>query len=207
MNKKQYNNVIEHTLKCEPSAQTDDSFATARAIFDNIGVALPQGDIKTVYETISTDNYMGWKSCTMQEAQAAADNGTAAIGISKDKIVVLSANDQEQPVAQTASVMTLDENTSAFAVEGMRYYAYNGGTTLAIPNLLDYAKNEIGENSQKYTVWFGVSASTSWCAIFASWCAQQCDFITRGVMPKFMSCTEAAAEWFKPKGLFKTREN
>lgn len=128
MNKKQYNNVIENTLKYEQSVQTDDSLATARAIFDNMGVALPQGDIKTVYETIKTDNYMGWKSCTMQEAQTAADNGTAAIGISEDKIVVLSANDEEQPVAQTASVMTLDESTSAFAVEGMRYYSYRSMT-------------------------------------------------------------------------------
>ena len=129
MNKKQYNNVIENTLKYEQSAQTDDSLSTARAIFNNMGVALPQGDIKTVYETISTNNYMGWKSCTMQEAQAAADRGVAAIGISEDKIVVLSANDQEQPVTQTASVMTLDENTSAYAVEGMRYYSYSYGTT------------------------------------------------------------------------------
>jgi len=129
-NKKQYNNVVENTLKHEQSAQTDDSLATARAIFDNMGVALPQGDIKTVYETISTNNYMGWKSCTMQQAQEAANNGRAAIGISEDRIVVLSATDEEQPVAQTASVMTLTENTSAFAVEGMRYYSYSyGGTT------------------------------------------------------------------------------
>ena len=126
MNKKQYNNVIENTLKHE---KTDDSLSTARAIFDNMGVALPQGDIKTVYETIKTDNYMGWKSCTMQEAQAAADNGTAAIGISEDRVVVLSANDEEQPVAQTASVMTLDENTTAFAVDGLQYYSYSYGTT------------------------------------------------------------------------------
>ena len=130
MNKKQYNNVIENTLKHEQSAQTEDSLSAARAIFDNMGVALPQGDIKTVYETIKTDNYMGWKSCTMQEAQAAADQGVAAIGISEDRIVVLSANDEEHPVAQTASVMTLDENTSAFAVSDLAYYTYSyGGTT------------------------------------------------------------------------------
>ena len=128
MNKKQYNNVIENTLKHE---QSEDSLSTARAIFDNMGVALPQGDMKAVYETIKTDNYMGWKSCTMQEAQEAANNGTAAIGISKDRIVVLSANDEEQPVAQTASVMKLDENTSAYAVAGLEYYSYSyGGTTV-----------------------------------------------------------------------------
>lgn len=128
MNSKQYNNVIEHTLKHE---QTEDSLSTARAIFNNMGVALPQGDIKTVCETLETNNYMNWKSCTMQEAQAAADRGVAAIGISEDKIVVLSANDEEQPVTQTASVMTLNENTSAFAVDGMRYYAYSYGTTIS----------------------------------------------------------------------------
>ena len=129
MNKKQYNNVIDYTLKHDQSAKTDNSLATARAIFTNMGVALPQGDMKSVCETIKTGNYMGWKSCTMQEAQEAADNGIAAIGISEDRIVVLSANDQEQPVTQTASVMTLDENTSAFAVEGMRYYSYSYGST------------------------------------------------------------------------------
>lgn len=122
MNKKQYNNVIENTLKHE---QTDDSLSTARAIFDNMGVALPQGDMKTVYETIKTDNYMGWSSCTMEEAQEAADKGIAAIGISEDKIVVLSANDEEQPVAQTASVMTIVENVSILAQDNLEYYSYS----------------------------------------------------------------------------------
>ena len=126
MNKKQYNNVIENTVKHE---QPKDSLATARAIFDNMGIALPQGDMKTVYETVSANNYMGWRSCTMQEVQAAADRGTAAIGISENRIVIFTANDEEQPVAQTASVMTLNENTSAYAVDGLSYYSYSYGTT------------------------------------------------------------------------------
>ena len=147
MNKKQYNNVIENTLKHEQSAQTEDSLSAARAIFDNMGVALPQGDIKTVYETIKTDNYMGWKSCTMQEAQAAADQGVAAIGISEDRIVVLSANDEEHPVAQTASVMKLDENTSAYAVDGFEYYSYSYGTTTTVGVLTIFAANDGSSSS------------------------------------------------------------
>jgi len=129
MNKKQYNNVIEYTLTHETNAQCSDSLKVVRAIFNNMRIALPNGDIGEVYETIKTNDYMGWRSCTMQEVQAAANNGTAAIGISKDRIAVLSANDEEQPVTQTASVMTLDENTSAFVVEGMQYYSYSYGTT------------------------------------------------------------------------------
>ena len=160
MNKKQYNNVIENTLKHEQSAQTEDSLSTARAIFDNMGIALPQGDIKTVYETIKTDNYMGWKSCTMQEAQAAADNGTAAIGISEDKIVVLSANDEEEPVAQTTSVMTLSENTSAFSVAGLEYYSYSYGTTNYNP--LYFSNNNLNVNVgwTGYNTLYGASTST-----------------------------------------------
>ena len=116
MNKKHYNNVIEWTLKHDQAAQTEDSLATARAIFKNMGVALPNGNMQAVYDTIKTNKYMGWRACTMEEAQQAADKGTAAIGISKDRMVVLSATDEEEPVTANASVMTLSENTLAYAV-------------------------------------------------------------------------------------------
>mgnify|MGYP003290872659 CR=1 FL=1 len=129
MNKKQYNSVIDYTLKSEKALESDDSLSTARAIFKNLGVALPQGDIKRVFDTIKTNSYMGWRSCTMEEAQEAANKGTAAIGISENKIVVISANDEEQPVTKTASVMPLDENTSAFEVSGLLYYSYGYGST------------------------------------------------------------------------------
>ena len=129
MNTKQYNNVIDWTVKHDSAVQTEDSLATARAIFNNMGVALPNGSMQEVYDTIKTNQYMGWRACTMQEAQQAANNGTAAIGISADRIVVLSATDEEQPVAQTASVMTLSENTTAYSVAGLEYYTYGCGTT------------------------------------------------------------------------------
>ena len=126
MNKKQYNNVIDYTLKHESSAQTEDSLATARAIFANMGVALPQGDMKSVYETIKSNEYMGWRSCTMQEAQEAADNGVAAIGISEDKIVILCANNEGVPISETASVMTISETSSAHPAVDTLFYSYTG---------------------------------------------------------------------------------
>ena len=54
MDKMQYNNVIAYTLKHERLEQTRDSLTTARAILNNMGVALPQGDIETVFKTIRT---------------------------------------------------------------------------------------------------------------------------------------------------------
>ena len=126
--KKRYNNVIDWTLKHDTAAQTEDSLATARAIFDNMGVALPNGSMPEVYETIKTNQYMGWEACTMEKVQQAANNGTAAIGISRDRIVVLAATDAEEPIAETASVMILSKNTSAYSVAGLEYYTYSYGT-------------------------------------------------------------------------------
>ena len=124
MNKKQYNNIIANTLKHE---HTEDSLSAARAVFKNMGVALPGGDIKEVFETVKTDNYMGWKSCTMEEAQAAANNGTAAMGISDNKIVVLAADDAEEPIEPTAEVLAITDSTPAVAVAGLQYYSYSYG--------------------------------------------------------------------------------
>ena len=129
MNKKQYNNVIDWTLTHDQSAQTEDSLKTARTVFKNMGVALPQGDLKQVSDVLKTDDYMGWRSCTMQEAQAAADRGTAAIGISEEKIVILAANDEEQPVTATASVMTLSDTADVSPEPALAFYSYSYGTT------------------------------------------------------------------------------
>ena len=130
MNKRQYNNIIKNTLK---RVHTEDSLSAARAVFKNMGVALPSGDIKEVFETVKTDNYMGWKSCTMEEAQAAANSGTAAIGISDSKIVVLAADDAEEPIEPTAEVLSITDSTSAIAVAGLQYYSYGyGGTVTSI---------------------------------------------------------------------------
>lgn len=129
MNSKQYNNIIDWTLKHEQSAQTDDSLKTARTIFNNMGVALPSGTVSEVFETLKTNDYMGWKSCSMQEAQEAADNGTAAIGISESRIAVLAAADEEDSVEQTSKVLTITDSTSAVSVAGLQYYSYSYGGT------------------------------------------------------------------------------
>lgn len=126
MNKKQYNNIIENTLKNE---QKSDSLETARAIFNNMGVALPNGNMREVYEVIKGNDYMGWKSCTMEEAQLAADNGVAAIGISENRIVVLSATDDEEPVAQNETVMTLSSDLTDGEVSDLSYYTYSYRST------------------------------------------------------------------------------
>lgn len=138
MNKKQYNNIIEHSLQYD-CKETDSSLDTARIIFNNMGVALPQGDMKTVYETINTDNYMDWRKCTLEEAKEAADNGTAAIGISEDRILIFSAEDEEKPVLQTKSVLALADDTPIVSLLNLDYYSYRYGNT-TLPTI--YCSNQ-----------------------------------------------------------------
>lgn len=121
MNKQQYNNIIQHSLQYD-CKDTDNSIDIARTIFNNMGVALPQGTIKEVYDTFSTNNYMGWRECTLEDAIKNTNNGIATIGINENKIVVFSAEDEEQSVIQTATVMTLNDNTPARAVSDLKYF-------------------------------------------------------------------------------------
>ena len=94
MNRKQYNNIIEHTLQNDCN-ECQSALETSRAILNNMGVSLPQGDMKHVYDIIRTNDYMGWRACTKEKAQDKANNGIAAIGISESNIIVLSAEDKD----------------------------------------------------------------------------------------------------------------
>lgn len=162
MDKKQYNNIIDHSVKYDIAAK-DDSLQTARTVFNNMGVAFPQGDMKEVYQAISSNNYMGWRECTFEKAQELANKGIATIGINDDGVIVILAEDSEQTVATTASIMSMEQATGA--VSGMQYYAYTAGSTGG-NNPVPY-RTEVVIQKDKYsgmtTVFFAVTGKTWYC--------------------------------------------
>lgn len=54
-------------------------------------------------------------------------------------------------------------------------------------DIVKVATSQLGNGGRKYQQWFGVNSSTAWCAIFASWCADQCGYIEAGICPKTAS--------------------
>ena len=69
-----YRRIITYTLESEHGS----SVKAANFKYDGIAGglvwsgkrrndALPGGDMKEVFETVKTNNYMGWKPCTMEE--------------------------------------------------------------------------------------------------------------------------------------------
>ena len=162
MDKRQYNNIIDHSVKYD-IADKDDSLQTARTVFKNMGVAFPQGDMQEVYQAISSNNYMGWRECAFEKAQELANKGIATIGINDDGVIVISAEDSEAPAASTASIMPMEQ--AAAAVSGMQYYAYTAGSTGG-NNPVPY-RTEVVIQKDKYskmtTVYFAVTGKTWYC--------------------------------------------
>ena len=54
------------------------------------------------------------------------------------------------------------------------------------------ALSQVGNvGGQPYWSWYGFSSRVDWCAIFVSWCANECGYIDVGVVPKFAGCVQA----------------
>ena len=61
------------------------------------------------------------------------------------------------------------------------------------------AKTQIGnEGGLKYCEWYGYSYRVEWCAIFVSWCADQCGYLDAGILPKELNVIPYV-EWFRER--------
>ena len=76
-----------------------------------------------------------------------------------------------------------------------------------IPNneIILVAKAQIGnEGGDKFWKWYGFQNHVEWCACFVSWCADQCGYIDKGIIPKFSLCTDGI-NWFKERSQWNDR--
>lgn len=76
------------------------------------------------------------------------------------------------------------------------------GIALASGNgdLVAIAQSQVGNvGGAPYWSWYGFSSRVEWCAIFVSWCAEQCGLLDSGAMPKF-SGVGTGVNWFQSRG-------
>lgn len=129
MNKKQYTNIINRTLKYSEDLRASGALTIARAIFKNMGVSLPQGGCKEVFECLKQNCFMAWRTCSLKDAQEFVNNGIAAIGINEDRIVVLSPETtSETDTFATAVVLSLSEDTVTSSLSKLQFYGYFSGS-------------------------------------------------------------------------------
>ena len=80
----------------------------------------------------------------------------------------------------------------------MRYYQF---AQLGTGNsqLVNIALTQLGNKGGiPYWSWWGYSSRVEWCAIFVSWCSEQCGMLQDGSMPKFENVT-VGMNWFKER--------
>lgn len=66
--------------------------------------------------------------------------------------------------------------------------------------LVEIARTQLGNvGGEPYWSWYGFGARVEWCACFVSWCANECGYLDRGIVPKFSLCTDGV-NWFRSKG-------
>lgn len=126
MTSKQYKNIINFTILEQKNSGQGDSVAIIKKVMDNCGTAFPDGDRLRVLSLLSSGQYVGWQSCSVQEAQAAANSGIAAVGIGNTRSVVVEPEEDEmlagvmvENTCYSATVASL----SAEDVEEMAFFA------------------------------------------------------------------------------------
>ena len=68
------------------------------------------------------------------------------------------------------------------------------------------AQSQIGNiGGAPYWSWWGLNYRVEWCAIFVSWCADQCGYLDAGVLPK-MEGVRPYVDWFIERGQWQGRD-
>ncbi len=71
--------------------------------------------------------------------------------------------------------------------------------------IVTVALSQVGNvGGQPYWSWYGFGSRVDWCAIFVSWCANECGYLDAGVIPKFAGCI-TGSNWFKDRGSWQDR--
>ena len=95
----------------------------------------------------------------------------------------------------------------AYVSHVLRYYPI-GRSFMSEGNgaMVAVAQSQIGNvGGAPYWSWWGLDYRVEWCAIFVSWCANQCGYLDAGVLPK-MEGVRPYVDWFRERGQWHGRD-
>ncbi len=129
MNKEQYNDIIENTLDNESVENCESNLSTVKNILNKMGIPLPNGNLQDVFNILQANNYMGWRLCTLQDAQILSNKGVPAIGISKNRISILKEANEQAPRINNEAAISLSESANIYSVADMLFYGFTAMRT------------------------------------------------------------------------------
>ena len=114
MTNQQYKNITEWTLKNMDAAERNDSLTVARAILNNCGVSLPEGDMPEILDALQSGDYMWWRPCTYEQAKSFADEGQPVVGVDDGRLIVIVPSDiMSDTMSDTMSDAVSGESSAA----------------------------------------------------------------------------------------------
>lgn len=95
------------------------------------------------------------------------------------------------------SAVTTGNNPYVRKIYNVLYDGAGGSSS----DIVDIASEQLGVTEGKeYYTWYGFDSHVEWCAVFVSWCAEQCGFLD-DIIPKF-AVVDDGADWFKSRSLW-----
>ena len=95
---------------------------------------------------------------------------------------------------QIAQLAELTDSPLNDAWQNLLYSSFAGSD-----DLVTVALSQVGNSGDAYWNWYGFQSRVEWCAIFVSWCAEQCGYLDAGVFPRFSGCG-TGVNWFQARG-------
>lgn len=95
----------------------------------------------------------------------------------------------------------------AYVSHVLRYYPI-GRSFMGEGNaaMVAVAQTQLGNvGGAPYWNWWGLDYRVEWCAIFVSWCADQCGYLDAGILPK-MEGVRPYVDWFIQRGQWQSRD-
>ena len=95
----------------------------------------------------------------------------------------------------------------AYVSHVLRYYPI-GRSFMGEGNaaMVAVAQTQIGNlGGEPYWSWWGLDYRVEWCAMFVSWCADQCGYLDSGVLPK-MEGVLPFIDWFRERDQWQGRD-
>ena len=97
---------------------------------------------------------------------------------------------------------------SAFYIlgdESNEGYIPGGFEGIGDAGIVEVAASQVGNiGGEPYWSWYGFNDRVEWCACFVSWCANQCGYISDGIIPKFAG-VGTGINWFQNRGQWQSR--
>ena len=136
-----YSNVIKGILDLQDNTKPINKLYTIRNI-DRMGVAFPHGSEEEIVRIIKTNDYMGWRRCSQDEARLFIEEGTPVISVSSPKIELVLPEELKKVILPVfgESISSFEETKKS---SRSLIYAYisNSASSQRLENGIYYLNN------------------------------------------------------------------